>query len=314
MTNGNRFRVDNNSTLTMSEAQFGSCVRHNRGSVREDQTSCGGGAGKIIKVGFELNPFIELYRVCYNQAKSAPIYAVHKIVGESMKMNGKRDGHFKRDGNEFFRKVDEINRIYSQQMQMRRLRDILGNNFNLQRNYIQRGHLAAYADFSMQSWQYASNYYINVFPQWNSINNGNWKILENMVRIQAEITKRTYKVYTGTHGTLRLNLREIDLYRGATANRNRFPVPEYSWKIVVDENARSAIGFMTLNNPFIQRTTVVVDPCTNICATSKWAHPSFSRNNPTGGYTICCDVNDMMRRIRLIAGLGINVSSVMRRV
>ncbi len=43
------------------------------------------------------------------------------------------------------------------------------------KDYMARGHLAPDADFVYESFQDATYYYFNAAPQWQSINNGNWK-------------------------------------------------------------------------------------------------------------------------------------------
>lgn len=46
--------------------------------------------------------------------------------------------------------------------------------------FLSRGHLAARSDFIYRSHQRASYYFINVGPQWQSFNAGNWAILEEV--------------------------------------------------------------------------------------------------------------------------------------
>ena len=42
--------------------------------------------------------------------------------------------------------------------------------------YFARGHLAPDGDFVYVFEQNATYYFVNVVPQWQSINNGNWKV------------------------------------------------------------------------------------------------------------------------------------------
>jgi DNA/RNA endonuclease G (NUC1) len=307
-TNGNQFIVDNNPDFSASESTFGACLLQNRGSAIATTTSCGGGAGKIIKVGFDL------YKVCYDEGKSAPIYAVHDLHGASKRMDkGKESFYFKHDGQDFFKTVASIDDVYRRQKQ--RLINIVGPNYYNSEitQSLDKGHLAPFADFSMQSWQYASNFYINVVPQWSGINTGSWKSLEMMIRSDAQKTKKTYKIYTGTFDTLVLNLKPIELYFDQRTNENRVPIPKYVWKLVIDENAKSGIGFLSLNDPFVEPDVQIVDPCRNICSDYNWNHTSFSRLSISSGYLICCDIGDMARIIPIISGLGVNVSNVLQK-
>ena len=52
--------------------------------------------------------------------------------------------------------------------------------------YLARGHLAPNADFMTYAWQDATFTFIDVAPQWQSFNAGNWLDLENGVRYLAE--------------------------------------------------------------------------------------------------------------------------------
>ena len=45
-------------------------------------------------------------------------------------------------------------------------------------NYLAKGHLSPDAGFIYQAEQYATYYFINVAPQFQSFNAGNWKELE----------------------------------------------------------------------------------------------------------------------------------------
>jgi DNA/RNA endonuclease G (NUC1) len=45
-----------------------------------------------------------------------------------------------------------------------------------------------------EDWQEATYYFINAAPQWQSINNGNWKDVEYTVRKLADRTGRDFQV------------------------------------------------------------------------------------------------------------------------
>lgn len=64
-------------------------------------------------------------------------------------------------------------------------------------------------------------YYANTVPMWNQVKNGNWKLVENLVRQIAIDKKVKLSVWTGSIGSLTLpNMRnklvEIFLYPADT--------------------------------------------------------------------------------------------------
>merc|ERR1712080_466930 len=69
-------------------------------------------------------------------------------------------------------------------------------------NYFAKGHLSPDAAFVYNIEQDATYYYINVAPQFQSFNNGNWKALEGGVRDLGAKLGRDLVVTTGTHEVL----------------------------------------------------------------------------------------------------------------
>ena len=77
--------------------------------------------------------------------------------------------------------------------------------------YLAKGHLSPDADFIWQEWQDATYYYFNAAPQWQSINNGNWKAIEEAVRKYAYQKSANLKIFTGTQGQLSVGKRFYDI-------------------------------------------------------------------------------------------------------
>lgn len=55
--------------------------------------------------------------------------------------------------------------------------------------FLARGHLAPDADYPLLGEQDATYYYSNVVPQWQSINNANWKVRQRRASV-AEHQRR----------------------------------------------------------------------------------------------------------------------------
>ena len=71
-------------------------------------------------------------------------------------------------------------------------------NQYLKPTYLYRAHLAAGKDFLMGAWQFSSNCYVNLIPQWQSVNIGHWYKLEKMIRKAASFVSlsKNYKLYS----------------------------------------------------------------------------------------------------------------------
>lgn len=67
-----------------------------------------------------------------------------------------------------------------------------------------------------------------------------------------------------------------------------FCVPQYYWKVVKDEN-NNAIAFVTVNDV----VNNVPNLCTDKCRSEGWN--TISNTNLADGFTICCDVQDLIQ-------------------
>merc|ERR1712038_1034097 len=106
-----------------------------------------------------------------------------------------------------------MNKLYSKRNQVKEVTSILGTNkigksniidkSSRGTNYFAKGHLSPDAGFIYNVEQDATYYFVNVAPQFQSFNNGNWKSLEYAVRDLGMKLGRDIQVYTGTHGILK---------------------------------------------------------------------------------------------------------------
>ena len=74
--------------------------------------------------------------------------------------------------------------MYTQAQQKITIANVVGSNladkYVTNTQYLARGHLAAKTDFIYATGQRASFYFINVAPQWQLFNGGNWNLLEQV--------------------------------------------------------------------------------------------------------------------------------------
>uniref|UniRef100_A0A1B6CX44 DNA/RNA non-specific endonuclease/pyrophosphatase/phosphodiesterase domain-containing protein n=1 Tax=Clastoptera arizonana TaxID=38151 RepID=A0A1B6CX44_9HEMI len=162
------------------------------------------------------------------------------------------------------------------------------------KTFLSRGHLASAKDFLMGAWQSSSYIYINLIPQWQSINTGHWYKLEKAIRRLANLLQDDFIIVTGTHGVMsgiNYNKEKTNLY--LDPERKILPVPETLWKIVVNPINSSCIVFLMSNNPFEENPPNHL--CDNVCDKFFW--PKFFIYN-WRGYMYCCTYRSFKKVIK----------------
>lgn len=289
-SSGDSFNIN---SQRYSVSDFNECSLQITGNAINHNQKCAGN-GSLISIGFQLTDgrgFVNLIDVCYNKKKGSSIYTKHVIQGKAIKSAMKsstRPSGFKTT--EVSPKIDAP-KSFTKANQLKRFEEIFGSQTAAQeylmKTYLARGHLAPDGDFIFVSWQFTTYYYINTVPQWQSINNANWKHIESLVRLKADKLQADCVIFTGGYDVLRLNNKKISL------EPDGLEVPKWTWKIVKNPAENSAIAFLTLNNPF--PTTAPPKLCTDICKENGWDWKD--RKTFSKGFTICCRVNDLMSEI-----------------
>lgn len=127
-------------------------------------------------------------------------------------------------------------------------------------------------------------------PQWQVVNNGNWKSVETAIRNAAFNYGTQVKIWTGGSGVLSLNDTN-GTPQNIYLSSSKLPVPKFTWKVVQNMDSLHAIAFVTLNNPFVQNIKASDKLCIDICGSYGWNNPAFL--NSSKGFTYCCDVNSL---------------------
>ena len=183
---------------------------------------------------------------------------------------------------------------FTKSNQLKRFEAIFGDQQKaeeiINKTYLARGHLAPDGDFIFVSWQFSTYYYINTVPQWQSINNANWKHIESVVRSTADKLKKDVTIFTGGFDVLKLNNKKISL------EPDGLDVPKWSWKVIKVADENSGIAFLTYNNPFA--TSAPNTLCPDICNNHGWDWKE--RKTFAKGYTVCCRISDLMNAIPTI--------------
>ncbi|GFG38327.1 hypothetical protein Cfor_01738 [Coptotermes formosanus] len=168
--------------------------------------------------------------------------------------------------------------------------------------YLIRGHLAAKADFVYGSQHRATFHFVNVAPQWQTFNGGNWKALETSVRTYADKNKLDLDVYTGTYGILTfpdVNGVETELYLYVDNNNNKaIPVPKLFWKVVYEPKSENGVVFVGTNNPYLPDPQGDYLICNDVCSKISWLQ--WDQKDTEKGYSYCCDVDDFRSTVKTL--------------
>ncbi|KAK9885059.1 hypothetical protein WA026_009282 [Henosepilachna vigintioctopunctata] len=288
------------------------CAKGLRGSALPTDDECAEGQGYIIKIGFPQadDQFLTLIEVCYDAANGNALYTTHTLYGSEMEYRSKesyRPG-FSTAG---LAPGVAANVAYKQATQKTVLNKLLGSaklaeQYINRKSFLARGHLSPDADFLFASWQFATFFYVNTVPQWQAVNNGNWKRLESLAKDSAAAYDEDLQVYTGAHGVLSLpDVNGVDTE--IHLSNDKLAVPKFMWKILQSKSSGKAIAFVSLNNPFLTELDTSDKICTDICSDYGWDEEAWS--NGAKGFIYCCDVDELLEAVP--AGPKLNVKGIL---
>ncbi len=183
------------------------CVAQPKESFIESGT-CGTG-GTQVQIGWKTTStiFTNQITVCHVKSNANTLYSIDTIYGANIAADDKSNARPNFQRGNYFVGID-VDTAYTQAQQLITIKNIVGNS-TLASKYIDtsksyffsRGHLSpdgnknlrlnefgstnntsCVGDFIDAASQDATYYFINVAPQWQSFNNGNWKELEFATR------------------------------------------------------------------------------------------------------------------------------------
>ncbi|KAL9704095.1 hypothetical protein quinque_007613 [Culex quinquefasciatus] len=294
---GQEFLVDNEPVLALDVQ----CSGRMTGDALATEESCGV-KGTLLKLGFDVEGvgFLTYIESCYDRPEASVIYTKHVIPGAAI------EHAIKEQYRPSFKVAGAAAHVspatsYTQEAQLQRLSELLGSEDQAKKfihggsHYLARGHLAPDADGIYRSWQWATFFYVNVAPQWQIVNAGNWLVVENLARAKAAQLGQDVIVYDGVHDILRLP--HVDgTPVPITLEAGGIRAPKWYWKIIVSSSSsRAGIAFVTNNDPF--RTEMPAEEllCEDVCERYGWAGSSFE--NFERGYTYCCTVESLQAAI-----------------
>lgn len=177
--------------------------------------------------------------------------------------------------------------------------------------FLARGHLTPDADFIFTSEQFSTYFYLNVAPQFQIINSGNWLKVEKLAREMADYLKVDLEVETGVFGVLQLKDSESGEEKPMYLDdKNRkVPVPAWFYKVLINPQENSGIVFITSNNAFVKSRDELKEVCENTCRNS--GVTSKSKEDLKKGYTYCCELNDFRKSLKMRVKNDFNVSKML---
>merc|ERR1712168_1187029 len=272
-----------------------------------------------VSIGWKIeDTFIEQIGLCVDESNFGTIWTNHTVRGASINLRDidpKRPS-FRADTSAYTRKNQrffkwststKLNKLYSKKSQKSTVTALLGGVTSIEdetiietsssgTDYFAKGHLSPDAAFVYNVLQDATYYFINVAPQFQSFNNGNWKALEINTRDLASSLGHDVSSYTGTHGILQYTDKHgdlVDIYLYLNGETRYLPAPLYYWKVLYDAETDTGAAFIGLNDP--HATSPPNELCTNVCSSMAWVDWSITELD--AGYMYCCSIEDARKAI-----------------
>ncbi|CAL4098416.1 unnamed protein product, partial [Meganyctiphanes norvegica] len=119
--------------------------------------------------------------VCFEPSNKTTLWTSHILHGHNIAAKYIRPKGIKRPDFKTFSGIFKdisMDTIYLQDTQQKLFIKLLGNDnlYDVHKQWwFAKGHMSPDADFVTEAEQDATYYYINALPQWQAVNNGNWK-------------------------------------------------------------------------------------------------------------------------------------------
>jgi hypothetical protein len=290
------------------------CKSYPQHTARKSGSKCYDGTKSHTEVGFKVeSDFYKIIDICFDDILFNPLYSKFTLVsGIGGYQSGFPRPDFVKDN--FYPGIP-VDDLYTRNKQRQTISNTLGSTL-LGDKYIDessdyfliRGHLTANADFVYGSQHRATFHFINVAPQWQTINGKNWNSLEMSVRTYADKNKLNLDVYTGTYGVATLpnvNGTETELHLYVDNNNNKgIPVPKLFWKAVYNSKTQAGIVFVGINNPYLSNAEEDYLICKDVCSKISWLQ--WDQKNIKKGYSYCCDVNEFRSTVDTLPELPVS--------
>ncbi|KAH8394731.1 hypothetical protein KR222_002831, partial [Zaprionus bogoriensis] len=238
---------------------------------------------QMYAVGYGIDGrHLELFRACYDERRASVLYAQSEVYHKSYFAKRPSVDGFTTDGivtpaqAAAYMKHNLYNAFCSILGQTQRYLP------SARELVINRGHLVASADFLFVDQMVSTFRYLNVVPQFKSINDGNWEKIERWLRDQVPPSSHL-RIKTGGIDVLRLRDESGGVCCVYLAAGDRLPVPQWTYKLVRDATGRGIYAFLTFNSIFERQRPSTPDFCRPV------ACPLSLPDNADAGFTYCCE-------------------------
>ncbi|XP_031621017.1 uncharacterized protein LOC116339335 [Contarinia nasturtii] len=306
---GNQFQIENKSGY-LADAKCNNYPNH---TTRFTDRTCV--VGKIVEIGFEVKGiWLPIMEICHDNKIGSTKWVHHQLKPN----NNYHQLYVERIlfiQGAFYTGINPF-QLYTRIVQRKTIAQILDSEklaaeIIAEKGdlFLARGHLAAKSDYIFAPHQLATFYYINVAPQWQTFNGGNWLCIERGVRKFIEQLNVDVDVYTGAHDVLTYpdingKHREIHLsYDSEGSKTNRIPVPRFYYKVLIAETKNAGIVFIGLNDPYASIESIENEYMLCPDVSEKVNYINWSRTNITAGYSYACSVDNFVKVVKELPSL-----------
>ncbi|XP_031777939.1 uncharacterized protein LOC100679371 [Nasonia vitripennis] len=187
---------------------------------------------------------------------------------------------------------------YDRELQIKRFKNVMGNAekpYFSGGNYLDRGHLINKNDLFYGPEQMSIYYNENTFPVWNSVNKGNWDLVNEIVRNFAEEIVSDVEVYTYPFGDFQV---KKDIPHLCSFQNLKIRIPLLLIKIVYwSKNPTEEMAFITANDPLMteeKMTRLMESGGKALCRKRRDCHVEYPQFlDAKKGLTYCCALVDI---------------------
>uniref|UniRef100_A0A1I8P1L8 DNA/RNA non-specific endonuclease domain-containing protein n=1 Tax=Stomoxys calcitrans TaxID=35570 RepID=A0A1I8P1L8_STOCA len=282
-----------------------SCTEWPVYTARRTGRNCSGGTD-LLAVGFEVQDgFLQTMDICHDEVNEVTRY-VHHVLNPSSAAYQRSVARPRFIEGDFY-EGKNVDQLYTKIQQNITISQILGMDASPYFNdsidiYMARGHMAAKVDFIFGAPQMSTFFFVNVAPQWQAFNGGNWERVEDGVRKYVANNNLTTDCYTGVWGVSTLadvNGTQKELYLAFDENNNGLiPVPKIYFRVVIDRLSRKGIVLVGVNNPHASLEQIMKEyvVCEDIGDKINWIQ--WAKEDLYKGYSYACSVPDFLQVVR----------------